>query len=302
MENSPPPKVSVIVPTHNRPEMLKRAVNSVLNQTYRDFEVIVIDDGLEKRADEIINSLNDSRLKYIQHLEEKGGSVARNTGIKNANGEFVAFLDDDDEWLSHKLATQMAQFGLTPHNVGFCFSAVENVYSDRSYITTVPSGIGDYHQLALSYFKSLLTVTLVVKKYIFQETGLFDENFPSHQEAELMIRVTEKFKGLGINQPLVKVAMGGHDQVGGSLKRRILGREMLLAKHMKEFENDKKLLADQSFSLGLMYRDDFQFKKAGNMFKKAVKNDFSIKYFAHSLSMIFGGRVYRFIRIKKLSK
>ena len=67
------PKVSVVIPTHNRPELLKRAVNSVLNQTHKDLEVIVIDDGLEKRGDDVINSFNDSRLKYIQHPEEKGG-------------------------------------------------------------------------------------------------------------------------------------------------------------------------------------------------------------------------------------
>lgn len=289
-------KVSVVIPTHNRPELLKRAVNSVLGQTFKDLEVIVVDDGLEKRADEVINNFHDSRLKYIQHSEEKGGSVARNTGIKASSGNFIAFLDDDDEWLPFKLATQMAQFESTPRNVGFCFSAVENIYSDRKFVTTVPSGIGDYHELALSYFKSLLTVTLIIKKYVFAETGLFDEQFPSHQEADLMIRVTEKFKGLGINQPLVRVAMGGHNQVGGSLKRRILGREMLLAKHMGEFKKDKKLLADQNFSLGLMYRDSIQFAKAWDMFGQAMRNDFSVRYFMHWLSMVFEGRIYKFVR------
>ena len=301
MDDSSTPKISVIIPTHNRPELLKRAVGSVLNQTCQDFEIIIVDDGLDKRADEVINSFDDFRLKYFQHSEEKGGSAARNTGIKNARGEFIAFLDDDDEWVPHKLTTQMSQFESTPHDVGFCFSAVENVYGDRKYITTVPSGIGDYHQLALSYFKSLLTVTLIIKKYVFEEVGLFDEQFPSHQEADLMIRVTGKFKGLGINQSLVKVIMGGHDQVGGSLKRRILGREMLLAKHMEEFKKDKKLLAEQDFNLGLMYRDNAQFFQARKMFNQAVKNDFSIRYLLHRLSMILGGRIYRLIGKRKLS-
>ena len=291
-------KVSVIIPTHNRPELLKKAVSSVLNQTYKNLEIIVIDDGLEKRAEEVINSFHDTQLKYIQHLEEKGGSAARNLGIKNATGYFIAFLDDDDEWVPEKLAIQMAQFESTPREVGFCFSAVENIYSDRKYITTVPSGIGDYHKLALSYFKSMLTVTLIVKKYVFEEIGMFDEQFPSHQEADLMIRVTKKFKGLGIDQPLVRVSMGGHQQVGSSLERRILGREMLLEKHSDEYKKNKKLLADQSFALGLMYRDDFQFRKAHVMFRKALKNDFSIKYLIHALSMILGGRIYNFIMNK----
>ena len=294
-------KVSVVIPTHNRPELLKKAVNSVLGQTYKDLEVIVVDDGLETRADEVVNKFGDSRLKYIQHLEEKGGSAARNTGIKNASGEFIAFLDDDDEWLPDKLVIQMAQFELTSHDVGFCFSAVENIYSDRKYVTTVPSGIGDYHGLALSYFKSLLTVTLIIKKYVFEEVGLFDEQLPSHQEADLMVRVTKIFKGFGVNQPLVKVAMGGHQQVGGSLKRKILGREMLLAKHMEELKKDKKLLAAHNFGIGLMYRDSAQFVKARDMFEQALKNNFSTLYFMHRLSMIFGGRIYKLIRKRKLS-
>ena len=84
MDDSSTPKISVIIPTHNRPELLKSAVGSVLNQTYQDFEIIIVDDGLDKRADEVINSFDDFRLKYFQHSEEKGGSAARNTGIKNA--------------------------------------------------------------------------------------------------------------------------------------------------------------------------------------------------------------------------
>lgn len=292
-------KISVIIPTHNRPEMLKKAINSVLNQTYTDLELVIVDDGLEKRTDEVIQSVNDPRIKYIQHLEEKGGSAARNTGIKNATGEFIAFLDDDDEWVPHKLSMQMAQFEFTPHDVGFCFSAVENIFADRKYITTVPSGVGDYHPLALSYFKSLLTVTLIIKKYVFVESGVFDEKFPSHQEADLMIRVTAKFKGLGINEPLVKVSIGGHQQVGSSLARRISGREMLLAKYMSEYKKDKKLLAAQNFGLGLMYRDNGQFSQAGDMFRQAMTNDFSMLYFVHYLSMIFGGRIYKILRIIK---
>ena len=89
-------KVSVIIPTHNRPEYVGRAIKSVLNQTYQDFEIIVVDDGLEKRAEPVINKITDSRIKYIKHEQEKGGSAARNTGIRAAQGEYIAFLDNDD--------------------------------------------------------------------------------------------------------------------------------------------------------------------------------------------------------------
>src|SRR3989338_9457855 len=206
------PKVSVVIPTHNRSNLLERAILSVLAQTFQDFEIVVVSDGQNDQNKIIIGKFQDPKIQYFEPAFNKGAPAARNTGIKNASGEFIAFLDDDDEWVPHKIAMKMAQFESTPRDVGFCCSAVENVYPNRKRTTTVPSGIADYHQLALSYFKSLLTVTLIIKKYVFEEVGMFDEQFPSHQEADLMIRVTGKFKGLGINQPLVRVAMGGRSE------------------------------------------------------------------------------------------
>src|SRR5688572_26839751 len=97
------PKVSVVIPTHNRPLMLRRAIDSVLAQTYQDFEIIVVDDGLRERSDNVVKLFEDDRIRYISHEQEHGAPAARNTGIKNSNGELIAFLDDDDEWLPQKL-------------------------------------------------------------------------------------------------------------------------------------------------------------------------------------------------------
>lgn len=293
------PKVSVIIPTHNRPELLKKAVISVLNQTYKDVEVIVVDDGLGKRADKTIGEFNDSGIKYIQHQEEKGGSAARNTGIRAASGEFIAFLDDDDEWLPGKLAVQMAEFTNTPHDVGFCFSAVTNVYSREQKNTKVPPGVGDYFDLALRRGKTFLNVTLIIKKHVFDDIGLFDETLPSHQEADLIIRIAKKYKGIGINLPLVRVNMlADHDSVGKSLKKGIIGKEIILSKHFEDFKNKPDILARKHFELGLLYRNSSQFYKAREYFKKAWQISFRMKYFLHYLSLTFGGLAYNLLRKK----
>jgi len=205
MENNP--RVSVVIPTHNRSQLLKKALKSVLGQTYQNFEIIVVDDGMKERAGDSVGFFNDSRIRYIAHGSEKGGSAARNTGVVNSEGAFIAFLDDDDEWLPEKLKVQMDQFENTPNNVGFCFSAVVNIFDKKEIITTVPGGIKNYHELALESFKKFLTVTLIVKRRVFVKIGFFDEDLPSHQEAELMIRITKMFDGVGINQPLVRVNM-----------------------------------------------------------------------------------------------
>src|SRR5258705_10332336 len=102
------PKVSVIIPTYNRAECLRSAITNVLNQTFQDFEIVVVDDSSQDHTREVVNSLDDKRIKYIRHERNKGVAAARNTGVSNAKGDYIAFLDDDDEWFPEKLKKQCA--------------------------------------------------------------------------------------------------------------------------------------------------------------------------------------------------
>lgn len=102
------PFVSIVIPTYNRARFLGRLVRSVLNQTYKNFEVIVADDASTDDTAEIIKTFKDDRIRYIRHESNAGAAAARNTGIKASRGEYVAFQDSDDEWLPEKLEKQMA--------------------------------------------------------------------------------------------------------------------------------------------------------------------------------------------------
>lgn len=289
------PRVSVIIPTHNRPDFLPRAIKSVLEQSYKDFEIIVVDDGLKTRAESIVKEINDPRITYIQHDTEKGGAVARNTGIQKSNGKYIAFLDDDDRWIAEKLSIQIAKLDTSNSNVGFCFSAVENIFVDRKEITIVPDGLADYHELALRRFKGFLTVTLVIKREVFQHIGFFDETLPSHQEIDLIIRITKHFLGIGINQPLVNVRMGASDQVGANFLKKVTGRKILLEKYSIEYQKRPKDLAFHYFYLGLLYRDQFLFAEAKNYFFQAFVKYKNLKYFLHLLTMLGDGFVYKIL-------
>src|SRR3989344_1865760 len=99
-------KVSVVLPTYNRAHTLERAVRSVLNQTHKDFELIVVDDGSTDNTRDIVVSFADGRIRYIKHESNKGVAEARNTGIGASRASLIAFQDSDDEWLPHKLALQ----------------------------------------------------------------------------------------------------------------------------------------------------------------------------------------------------
>ncbi len=105
--------------------MLKRAVDSVLAQTYKNFEVIVVSDGSTDDTDEAISSYNDPRIIYLKHDRAMGASAARNTGMKASHGEYIAFLDDDDEWVHHKLEVQMPVIENSPANVGLVYAPID---------------------------------------------------------------------------------------------------------------------------------------------------------------------------------
>jgi len=276
------PKVSVVIPTCNRPELLRKALFSVLNQTYQDFEIIVVDDGMEERADKVIKDVNDDRIKYIQHEKSRGGGAARNTGIKAAGGEYIAFLDDDDEWTDKKLEMQVEKLEKSGNEVGFCFTAVTNDTGDQIFNTKVPEEIEDYYERTLAYFKGFLTVTLLFKKEVFDNAGLFDESLPSHQEAELMIRVAKKYKGIGINKPLVLVNFDpNHKSVGRSLEKRIKGMEILLKKHHEEYRDRPKILARHLFNLANFYLKNKNKKNARLNLKRALKLNSNWRYMVH---------------------
>jgi glycosyltransferase involved in cell wall biosynthesis len=107
--------VSVIIPTHNRSKMLARALNSVFNQTYYNFEIIIIGDCCTDNTSQVVNSFKDNRIIFIPLQENVGGAQARNIGLKRANGEFISFLDDDDEWLTNKTKEQINIFKNKPN-------------------------------------------------------------------------------------------------------------------------------------------------------------------------------------------
>ena len=115
------PLVSVIIPTRNRVEMLCRAVNSVLSQTFDNLECIVVDDESHDNTEKVINSFEDDRLKYFRHEKNKGASAARNTGIRQSKGGLIAFLDDDDEWIATKLEKQVPLLKGLPERFGMVY-------------------------------------------------------------------------------------------------------------------------------------------------------------------------------------
>ena len=122
--------VSVIIPTCNRAHLIGRAVKSVLAQTYRDIEVIIVDDGSTDNTEEVVKSFDDPRIRYVKLDVNKGAAAARNAGIRLARGGFVAFQDSDDEWCREKLADQMDSFRDLSMKTGVVFTGIWRIKND----------------------------------------------------------------------------------------------------------------------------------------------------------------------------
>jgi len=291
------PKVTVVIPTYNRPDLVPKAIQSVLDQTFQDFEIVVVDDGQKKSAKEAVEAFEDDRIRYFKHTEQKGCSGAKNTGIRAAGGQYIAFLDDDDEYLKNKLSLQVDRLNGVGENVGFSFTGTINVYDDHNHTKSTADGVADYHELALRNFSAMIASTLMFKKEIFNAVGYLDETFPTHTDIEFLIRVTKKFKGVGIDQPLVRMMMkSDHVQMGSNIRNRIKGREMLLSKYRDEFARYPTFLAKHLTLLGIFYRTVGEYKEAGQRFWQACKLQFRLRRFLQYISMLFNGLGYRVLQ------
>ena len=212
------PKISVIIPTFNRAQKVIRAVDSVLKQSWQDFEIIVIDDGSTDNTNKVLSEYGSS-IAYIRQPVNRGVSSARNIGIKSSMAPWIAFLDSDDYWLSEKLHTQMNFIKLNPLVVACQTQEIwmkngMQVNPKRKH--KKPSG---------NIFKQSLRLCLVspscvmLKRSLIEEVGCFDENFPAAEDFDLWLRISCRYPIFLINKWLV-VKEGGHDD---QLSRKITG-------------------------------------------------------------------------------
>ena len=225
------PLVSVIIPTFNRSNVLNEAIKSVLNQSFQDFELIVVDDGSTDGTSELLESYGDSIHYCFQ--ENKGPSAARNLGIKNATGLYITFLDSDDLWLPDKLFTQMDLIFSNPE-IKICYSdeiwirkgvRVNQRKRHRKY-----SGWIFKHCLALCIISPS---SVLLHREIFNHVGMFDENLIVCEDYDLWLRVSLKYPITFINDPFI-IKRGGHsDQLShkywGMDRFRIMAIEKILA-------------------------------------------------------------------------
>ncbi len=227
------PEVSVIIPTHNRQPLLMRAIRSVLEQTYKDLECIVVDDASTDATPQAIQSIADERLVYLRHERNRGASGARNTGIRVARGSLIAFLDDDDEWLPTKLAKQVPLLTELPEEYGMVYCWM-NYLDDNGRIIQEchPTYKGDVFTSVLVKQGIAGCPTLLAKRRVVEEVGGFDESLPRGNDGDFIRRVCRVYRVDVIPEVLVQVHVAhGYERITNQTDRGI--RNHLLAQRAK---------------------------------------------------------------------
>ncbi len=287
------PLVSIIIPTYNRANLIRRSINSILNQKYQNFEIIVVDDGSTDNTMEIVGNFNEDKIKYYKHKINKGAAAAMNTGIEYCRGDFIAFQGSDDLWLPEKLEKEMKIFKKSNKNVGVVYSGYFYIRNNKKKI--VPSSEikkkDGYiqNELLNGNFVSGLSV---IRKICFQKVGLFDENLPNLEDWELYIRISKYFCFQFVDEPL-SIVYCSSDSESINYCKNLESSELILEKHFDIFSKNRSILAVNQANIGLWAFLCGQEMKSRKYLINAIKfNPLNIKCLIAFMLSFLGKKYY----------
>ena len=188
-----PPMVSVIIPVFNRPTAVRRAIESVLAQTFGDLELIVVDDGSTDTTPDVVARMLDPRIRLLRTDGNRGASAARNAGINHSTAPYVAFLDSDDEWLPTKLERQLQLFERGSERLGLVYAGTEQILPGGKVRVCVPRRRDDLRRMLLTENVVGETSIGMVRRLALERIGGFDETLPALQDMDLWLRICEEY-------------------------------------------------------------------------------------------------------------
>ncbi|XGK32746.1 glycosyltransferase family 2 protein [Lactobacillus acidophilus] len=219
------PLISVIIPVYNREDKIKRAILSVLQQDYKNLEILVIDDGSTDNTSSVVKSMKDPRIKY-RYQENQGACAARNKGISLAKGDFIAFHDSDDIWHSNKLQRQLPILFDKKADIVFCKLNIKNKDGhNEKYPSYYKEGIIN----PVNTLLGIGTQTLIMRADIAKK-NLFDDEMPRFQELEFLMRAVIHQRLYCVDEPLVDYILG-NDNISRSNTKLIEALKIIIKKH-----------------------------------------------------------------------
>lgn len=282
--------VTVVIPTYNRADLLPRAIDSVLSQSFEDFELIIVDDGSTDNTPEVVNTYSDPRIQYIKRNENLGANRARNEGINRAESDVISFLDSDDELHPEYLETAMKKLRSSdPDTVGVftSFEIVED--GEVTNVCQAKSGTVEYENILVTNVIGTFSC-VTFKKHAFEDVGMLDEELESCQDYDFYIRVLKKHDVAGINDVLVTYHKHS-DRVSTDMAKKIQGWKRLLEKHGDEMPPEG--IARRYYVKGKTHMELGEKHESRRSFLRALQLDHKDwRYYYYTLASALGCRSY----------
>lgn len=280
LSNIEAPEISVVLPTYNRVGTLRRAVESVLRQTFERIELIVVDDCSTDSSGEYLASITDPRVRIIRHEQNRGGNAARNTGIKAARAELIAFQDSDDEWLIMKLERQYEELNRQRSDrlgAVYCSKVIYGQRGVRDWapreVIFVPPSI--YKKVSGELLEELLdhpmisTQTLMVEKRLLEKVGCFDEDLRIGQDWDLTTRLARVTEFAFVEEPLAMTYVSS-DSVSLQRLNAVRTWQKMLDKHYDVISRNKRLHSRNLAEIGRIYQREGMWTEAAPFLRQAL--------------------------------
>ena len=256
------PLLSVVITTYNRAHLLGRAIQSVLNQRFSAFELLIVDDHATDNTAQIVAQWDDPRIRYLRLAENRGASAARNCGIRAAKAEFITFLDDDDEFLPDALLELYQALSSAPDTVGYIIGGIIRmidtpqgevmVHTYQPHIPPAPNREAAYLQfLHKAPFGTGYGATF--RRRVFDVVGLFDEQLWTAEDSDLFLRLVLHFDLMVIDKLVVRVHRHNAPQLTDPSLKRATALERISQKHLDTLRRHPRLYSYQSYTLALAY-------------------------------------------------
>lgn len=223
--------ISVIIPCYNRERTIERCIKSIINQTVKPYEIIIVDDGSTDGSVEKIEQLDCNFLRLIKQ-NHKGAQAARNLGILNAKGNYIAFLDSDDEWLPNMLEKEVGEI-IRAQGKSVVYSDCFVVNGRKKKIWKLPGHSGEMYKFLLQ-FPGPMFQSMIAKKDFFINIGLLDEDVVAYQEWDTAIRLAKKHQFVHIKEPLFLYHMHDDETISKDIRKSTLGYEYIIQKNRDE--------------------------------------------------------------------
>lgn len=264
------PLVSVIIPAYNRAALIGESLESVYAQTYEPLEVIVVDDGSTDDLESALSPYLRQGLRLIRHETNKGAPTARNAGIAEAKGEFIAFLDSDDLWEPDKTKQQVRKIVESGPDTALVYSGIRKIDQDGKLLgfkNPVKKGSIYLDLLANNWIGS--TSTALVRASALSRVGGFDATLRSRQDLDLWLRISREFTIDFVADPLVLYRVHTN-RISSNVDSRIQGYESLLSKYFDDIVRHPKIHADYLYQIGFFYRKKGDLKQAYSLLKRSL--------------------------------